>query len=971
MSDLAFLQSMPLPPPIIPKAIDGGLGYDDLLRHPNEPVLVEIGPWPGFHEGDMAQLLGPDMRILGTGEVPDATAGGVVAVYVPGKSFAALGDGSHDLLARVVDSSGATTDSLPTAIRIKLTKPGGISSLEETPGVGLLGGSDNMAAPQVEPSTIEPQTGSVTVTVPPYDNMSAGDVVVLRWGPANNELLHGPLTDNEVGLPLRFDVPRSTIEAGGSGDQVLLSYQVLDDVLNASPWSQLNRVKVANPYLPDAPLIVEAKYVDGGYVLDVDALAGADPTAMITGLQPGDRIMVYLSGTTSSGSPVDYRSEYIDIAQPFLLLKLPNTHFTQMAMSSGAVWYTRERGGVTLESLRLYLSVLGKPVELNAPRVAEAAGDDLDPDRVSTGATVEIEASPLIRPGMGVEYVMYGTRTNGVIIADQGYRDIGTNTGFPLVFVTPENKIASLIGSTATFSYTVFTYDADSLVHDGSPRRSRSAGGRASMTSPERTYRIRSANQADLPKPTVPDVEDTIDPELIDDRFGVQVNASYPDMQPGDVVTLTWLGSQQVTPYTDTLTYRGFPLAFLVKESAFLTPNIGGTVSMFYTVRRGSDTRLSETAVFNVGSGPRDLPAPTVDQAPTGSLKPADATSGIAVRIPSVVTFQPGDTVGVRLGNYSTATKPGAADLTFDVPAAEIARYLGQSVPVTYTLVRKGQSYTSATMTLKVEAFADQDAQLPKPKITEASSGTLDLGGFEGDPTVTVAPWPLIAQGQTVWLVVRGTVDGSTKTISLIRAKPVTDKQVTNGLRVTIPRAELEALQDGSTITVRCRVAFDGSPSEESAVRFPLRQNTLVNAPTEIYLDFEDVPAQTLPINVPVPFKGGAVTITALSPNIRIQNGGTAWSPASINNMLYLYRTVAAIEVARPVKYVRFGIADSSRIPSSVAIHNIRGEVTQVNTPPFGANGQAWFEHTSTTPIKKIIITEGGGDSYLDHFTFK
>jgi hypothetical protein len=132
---------------------------------------------------------------------------------------------------------------------------------------------------------------------------------------------------------------------------------------------------------------------------------------------------------------------------------------------------------------------------------------------------------------------------------------------------------------------------------------------------------------------------------------------------------------------------------------------------------------------------------------------------------------------------------------------------------------------------------ANGDARLPRPVITDADGNKLDLSSFSGNTTITCMPWALIAVGQKVWLAADGTLaNGDPTTLSLWAASGVNASEVRNGLSKSLPRSWLESLRDGSTITVRLNVTFDGATERSRSVEFRLLELNLHLAPA-FYID--------------------------------------------------------------------------------------------------------------------------------------
>jgi hypothetical protein len=81
-------------------------------------------------------------------------------------------------------------------------------------------------------------------------------------------------------------------------------------------------------------------------------------------------------------------------------------------------------------------------------------------------------------------------------------------------------------------------------------------------------------------------------------------------------------------------------------------------------------------------------------------------------------------------------------------------------------VVRNGQpGKLSEQLPLEVGELP-QDELLP-PEVVEAKDDVLDLADFEGNATVRVKPWKLIAVKQRYWLLVTGTLESGLNILSI------------------------------------------------------------------------------------------------------------------------------------------------------------------------------------------------------------
>ncbi|WP_053154820.1 hypothetical protein [Pseudomonas sp. Pf153] len=240
---------------------------------------------------------------------------------------------------------------------------------------------------------------------------------------------------------------------------------------------------------------------------------------------------------------------------------------------------------------------------------------------------------------------------------------------------------------------------------------------------------------------------------------------------------------------------------------------------------------------------PSDLLPPSVKEAAGATLNPVNAKDTLTVQVPANAALLPDDTLKVTWtgasgtpagGSHTSGEWPVRDGLEVPIPNSVVAFSMGKAVTVSYTVIQNGvESPPSEVLTLNVQAMPV--ASLTIPLIPEAAQGglgsELDLSKFIGDARVTVAPWPLIAVGQRVWLSCEGTrTDGTKHTIILQTASEVTADEVQAGLLKPVSRGQLQLLRDRSDLTIVLRVTFNASADVLEATAFPLRTYSVKSA---------------------------------------------------------------------------------------------------------------------------------------------
>ncbi|MFP3925389.1 hypothetical protein SLW74_17605, partial [Pseudomonas sp. W5-36] len=263
----------------------------------------------------------------------------------------------------------------------------------------------------------------------------------------------------------------------------------------------------------------------------------------------------------------------------------------------------------------------------------------------------------------------------------------------------------------------------------------------------------------------------------------------------------------------------------------------------------GGATRFpfSEQA-YTIRSAPAVIPAPVIVEALAGTLNPITVVGGATFRA-SYPGMRATDTI-VPVWNDISDTipskpgKPGGSPpetVESPVPATMIGAVIGKTIDVRYRVYRDSRTYFSDILKLTVEAIPP--ASLPTPQITEALGDVLDLNTFAGDANVTVAPWPFIAEGQTVWLRVKGS--NGVPEVTLFDGYSLVKEDVKDGIGRPIARLELDKLQDGDTLTTTCKVGLSGQDGELSALPFPTQEYTISKVQMEE--TFHGVESQQVP----------------------------------------------------------------------------------------------------------------------------
>ena len=480
---------------------------------------------------------------------------------------------------------------------------------------------------------------------------------------------------------------------------------------------------------------------------------------------------------------------------------------------------------------------------------------------------------------------------------------------------------------------------------------------------PESEHLVLSVGVAapSLPIPTVVEApNDILNPDDVNPLIGVNVHATHTATIPEDVVVLRWRGSSSNAPdqsRTLTGTTAGKLVPFTV-PFRYVTENLNGTVDVSYSITRGT-TLLGNSIVRHLTVGSvLDLTAPSVKEANGASLNPVDAKDRLTVVVPDNAALRPDDKLKVTWtgapgtpaeGSHTSGEWPVRDGWNVSIPNSVVAFSLGKAVTVTYTVIQNGvESPPSDPFTLNVQVMPV--ASLPMPLIPEAAQGgigsVLDLSSFSGDARVTVAPWPLIAAGQRVWLSCEGIAsDGSNYTIPLYTGSEVSSSQVTGGLSTPLLRSELEKLRDGSELKVVLLVTFNRSTNQSESVTFPLRIYA-VRTVGKLTIDTSVMRLDGLSIKIDWPRTG---VDSDNNTGIRRASGGRLpYRFTSRNSDIASVRSDNAIVgEANGMVYIDVSDAYGDTVFFPVVVSNVHRLV--VNEGPFisGAEAMRWVDSVS------------------------
>lgn len=274
----------------------------------------------------------------------------------------------------------------------------------------------------------------------------------------------------------------------------------------------------------------------------------------------------------------------------------------------------------------------------------------------------------------------------------------------------------------------------------------------------------------------------------------------------------------------------------------------GSTVNVYYELRTpdkadgapGDLVGKSNITTARVIGEHLELKPPSVLQANGATLAPLDALTQLTIVVP------PGSTRPTDLLSVSWTAKPGTHEdgsittlprpiseigLNIGIPPSVLAFCLGDSdgVSVSYTITRDGIPFPSETLTLNVQNLPP--TALIAPRLKEAANAgegaELNLLDLTPEGKMWCPGFPLIAEGQPVWLLFKGTNANDTRyeryvwegSFAYVNADWVRE----GFFEATAPYEDLQGLKDGTPLTIDMSVGFGKSKDIALAKRFVVR----------------------------------------------------------------------------------------------------------------------------------------------------
>ncbi|HEF4759443.1 TPA: hypothetical protein SAN82_001861 [Pseudomonas putida] len=334
-------------------------------------------------------------------------------------------------------------------------------------------------------------------------------------------------------------------------------------------------------------------------------------------------------------------------------------------------------------------------------------------------------------------------------------------------------------------------------------------------------------NDDPLIDPTI--IQDGLTEQYLVDHDGVfQVNIpTHMEPEPGDRVIMKYLNVNNET-YKELVKVldrdnQYDPIRFELGE-AVIREMGDGPHKISYEVqdRAGNPSETSTAVAFLVAviRAPHFTPYPWVLQAEglpsqNTSLKPDKTVNGATGQIPDKANYYEDDEVAFQFGEpdvFGSIRLPvpwGVKEVK--IPAPNIAAHFGKTVPVYYELTLPDASNKkSEDLTLAIDNFVV--TKFPVPQLQSPFSDPVSKASIPGTGLpVHQRNWAYISVMCLVTITVSGrdTQNQLVSRIALDRHQ-VTQAQVTDGVRVNLPKDFIASLAINTRFTVETKVSFNG-----------------------------------------------------------------------------------------------------------------------------------------------------------------
>lgn len=712
----------------------GGVRANDVLD-PESYVVVQIPADLENTEGDNILLYWQEAEFaVDQYKIKEGDQTRVISMKVSAMDINRVGDGSievwYERVSRTPEEPRLRSSSVK--VTVKTTIPGGDDPNPiDTPYV-----NENLVAPSITPTGVidrEAAEKGVAVTVQAWRNMAIGDRLTVNWGSRSI----GPLIiqQTEIASPVEVPVGSQAILDAGDSDNLIVAYSIRDIVGQWSKYSNTSQTVVeASGDEFDAPEVVQSHQG----VIDVDLLGTGDADVLVyvnNTMAVDDTVILTFEGQANDGwSIIQVSSAQVEEGHGSVSMKVTNAVLASIPPGNASLYYRVLDSQQQLRgrSRRAQVQVIGTPMEIPAPKVAEAKGSVLDPADTTNGATVTTDARLPLKAKDEVLWTWNGVASDGQPDCVTKKQRIEQDNEHISEFIIPASNIELIAGGYADVYYTITRGD----IRRESVHTSLTIVGEGRLAPPK----VAGVEGSVLSLDAVPnDAEITIpawDNMSVGDTVDWFWHSQTPEGSAQDSVTVNVIGADIVAYVAHSV------LEVDVATEAFVTVS--------YTVTRVGDgvPVNSRWTQFNVVGSPEiKLPAPSVDDADNNVLNLDSLPDrGATVRVHPyqnkeagdhvIVWFGKGTGAGQHVQEFDVSSKTIDDDITMVVPKSTVEFHRNSEAIAQYTVTRNsdGKDVDSNLLVLDVRA----EVKWPAPAVDEAEGDYFDPVNIPFGATIRV-----------------------------------------------------------------------------------------------------------------------------------------------------------------------------------------------------------------------------------------
>ncbi len=520
-------------------------------------------------------------------------------------------------------------------------------------------------------------TTGVTVTIPPWLSMAAGDRVDLHWKAVTAQ---GSVSDwlkisaIAVGKPVKFIISKADVEKS-INSTVDVYYQVTQGSgLTLTSLSVLLRIRhgmqdgLSKAIVEKAP---NGAINISGLTEDVVVIV-----PVYGHMQNGDSVTLYLDGEISWK---DERHVTAGMVGSDVLFTIPLVIVSANNNKKITIYYKVQGSGGIGTSPDLVLRVVSDSILLPAPGVDEASNGILYPGSLVRNAKLRIMPYTDMEPGDTVTAFLTG------LVAWQDYWPVsGSGVNKDVIFFIPEVIISGNINNTIYLNYQVKRVNGV-------------------LSSSENLALQVKAMGLILPAPGVQGaIGGVLDYTQLPTEGTTVTVPAWSGMMAGDGVTLFWGPTRtQYIPVSGNL--AGSDITFTVPLDE-IQPLEDTTITVSYQVVQWNET-VSQSELLTLKILGSSLPAPYVKQATGSIIYTGMVTNGANIVIRQAARLQEGDSVEIiwksslssdeKVYQKTIKASDVGIDNTLVIPAQTVLAAADGEVTLYYVIKRSGNIYES------------------------------------------------------------------------------------------------------------------------------------------------------------------------------------------------------------------------------------------------------------------------------------